>query len=136
MKTNDLLEMIEEIKEELFKDSSEKKPNSSEVLEIYESKNQHKFDDEDLTPINLANAIIDLQNHIILTNMVKVRNNCITKKEKKVLIEHFTELRGWINTYLLDCIDYITKNLSDEDEYANKSKEELIEELKKLKEDK
>lgn len=133
MKTNDLLEMIDEIKEELFKDISEKKPNSSEVLEIYELKNQHKFDDKDATPIDIANAIIDLQNHIMLANMVKVRNNYITKKEKKVLIEHLTELRGWIDTYLLDCVDYIANNLSDEDEYANKSKEELIEELKKLK---
>lgn len=133
MKTNDLLEMIEEIKEELFKEVSEKKPNSSEVLEIYEPKNQHKFDDKNCTPIDLANAIIDLQNHIMLTNMVKVRNNCITKQEKKVLIEHLTELRGWINIYLLDCIDYVAKNFSDEDEYANKSKEELIEELKKFK---
>lgn len=133
MKTNDLLEMIEEIKEELFKDTSEKKPNNSEVLEIYEPKNQHRFDDKDVNPIDLSNAIIDLQNHIMLTNMVKIRNNCITKEEKKVLIEHLTELRGWINTYLLDCIDYVAKNLSDEDEYANKSKEELIEELKKFK---
>ena len=136
MKTNNLLEMIEEIKEELFKDTLEKKPNSSEVLKIYKPKNQHKFGDEDYTPIDIANAIIDLQNHIMLTNMVKVRNNCITKKEKKVLIEHLTELRGWIDIYLLDCIDYIAKNISDEDEYANKSKEELIEELKKLKENK
>ncbi len=68
--------------------------------------------------------------------MVKIRNNCITKKEKKVLIEHLTELRGWIDTYLLNCIDYVAKNISDEDEYANKSKEELIEELKKFKENK
>ena len=136
MKTNDLLEMIEEIKEEFFKDVSEKRPSNSEVLEIYEPKNQHKFDDEGVAPIDIANAIIDLQNHIMLTNMVKVRNNCITKKEKKVLIEHLTELRGWINIYLLECIDYIAKNLSDEDEYANKSKEELIEELKRLKKNK
>lgn len=132
MKANDLLEMFEEIKEELLKDISEKRPSSSEVLKIYESKNQHKFD-KYCTPIDIVNAIVDLQNHIILTNMVKIRNNCITKEEKKVLIEHLTELRGWIDTYLLDCIDYIAKNLSDEDEYANKSKEELIEELKKFK---
>lgn len=133
MKANDLLEMIEEIKEELFKDVSEKRLSNSEVLKIYEPKNQHKFDDEDVSPIDIANAIVDLQNHIMLTNMVKVRDNCITKKEKKVLIEHLTEIRGWINTYLLDCIDYIAENISDEDEYANKTKEELIEELKKLK---
>lgn len=132
MKANDLLEMFEEIKEELLKDISEKRPSSSEVLKIYESKNQHKFD-EYCTPIDIVNTIVDLQNHIMLTNMVKIRNNCITKEEKKVLIEHLTELRGWIDTYLLDCIDYIAKNLSDEDEYANKSKEELIEELKKFK---
>lgn len=132
MKANDLLKTIEEIKKELLEDVS-KKPSSSEVLEIYEPKNQHKFDDKKSTPIDIANAIIDLQNHIMVTNMVKVRNNCITKKEKRILIEHLTELRGWIDTYLLDCIDYIAKNLSDEDEYANKSKDELIEELKKLK---
>ena len=136
MKANDLLEMFEEIKEELLKDVSEKRPSNSEVLEIYEPKNQHKFDDEGVAPIDIANAIVDLQNHIMLTNMIRVRNNCITKKEKKVLIGHLNELHGWINTYLLDCIDYIAKNISDEDEYANKSKEELIEELKKLKENK
>ena len=136
MKANDLFEMIEEIKEELLKDVSEKRPSNSEVLEIYEPKNQHKFDDENSTPIDIANAIVDLQNHIMLTNMVKVRNNCITKEEKKVLIEHLNELHLWIDTYLLDCIYYMTKNLSAEDEYANKSKEELIEELKKLKENK
>lgn len=136
MKTKSFTEVLDEIKKELLKDiqeDNEHRPNSSEVLEIYKPKNQHKFDDKNYTPIDLANAIIDLQNHVMLTNMVKIRNNCITKKEKKVLIEHLTELRGWIDTYLLDCIDYIAKNLSDEDEYANKSKEELIEELKKYK---
>lgn len=133
MKANDLLEMIDEIKKELFNDTSEKRPSSSEVLEIYEPKNQHKFDEEGVSPIDIANAIIDLQNHIMVTNMVKVRNNCITKKEKKVLIEHLNELHVWIDVYLLECIDYIAKNLSDEDEYTNKSKEELIKELKKFK---
>lgn len=125
---------FEEIFEEVLKDIQEKehRPSSSEVLEIYEPKNQHKFD-EGVAPIDIANAIVDLQNHIMLTNIVRVRNNCITKKEKKVLIEHLTELRGWVDTYLLDCIDYIAKNISNEDEYANKSKEELIEELKKYK---
>lgn len=133
MKTNDLLEMIEVIKKELFKDTSEKRPSSSEVLEIYEPKNQHKFDEEHVAPVDIVDAIVDLQNHIMLTNMVKIRNNCITKEEKKVLIEHLNELHVWIDTYLLDCIDYIAKNLSNEDKYANKSKEELIEELKKFK---
>lgn len=134
MKTKDFVEILEEIQEELLKDVSEKRPSNSEVLKIYEPKNQHKFDDEGVSPIDIANAIIDLQNHIMLTNMVRVKNNCITKNEKKVLIEHLTEFRGWIDIYLLDCIDYIAKNLSDEDEYANKSREELIEELKKFKE--
>lgn len=135
MKTKNFLEILEEeVQKEILKDiKEERKPNSSEVLKIYESKNQHKFDDKDCTPIYLANAIIDLQNHIMVANMIRIRNNCITKEEKKVLIEHLTELRGWINTYLLDCIDYIAKNLSNEDEYANKTKDELIEELKKIK---
>lgn len=138
MKTKDFLEILEEeVREEILKNiEEERKPNSSEILKIYEPKNQRKFGDEELSPIDLANTIIDLQNHLMVANMVRVRNNCITKEEKKVLIEHLTELRGWINTYLLDCIDYIAKNLSDEDEYANKSKDELIEELKKLKENK
>lgn len=135
MKTKDFMEILTEVQEEILKDIQEKehKPSNSEVLEIYNSKNQCKFGDKDFTPIDLANAIIDLQNHVMLTNMVRVKNNCLTKDEKKVLIEHLTELRGWVNTYLLDCIDYIAENLSDEDEYANKSKEELIKELKKLK---
>ena len=137
MKTKDFIEILEEVKEEILKDIQEKeqKPNSSKVLKIYNNKNQCKFGDKDFTPIDLANAIIDLQNHVMLTNMVKVRDNCITKEEKKVLIEHLTEIRGWVNTYILDCIDYVAKSLSDEDkdEYANKTKEELIEELKKLK---
>lgn len=139
MKTKSFTEVLAEIKENILKDiqeDNEHRPSSSEVLEIYEPKNQHKFDDKKSTPIDIANAIVDLQNHIMLTNMVRVRNNCITKKEKKVLIEHLNELHLWIDTYLLDCIDYIAKNLSAEDEYANKSKEELIEELKKLKENK
>ena len=137
MKTNDFLEILKEVQEEILKDVQEKehRPNKSEVLEIYQPKNQQKFGDKDFTPIDLANAIVDLQNHVMLANMVKVRDNCITKKEKKVLIDHLTELRGWVNTYLLDCIDYVAKSLSneDKDEYANKTKEELIEELKKLK---
>lgn len=134
MKTKDFLEIFKEVQEEILKEiKEEQKPNSSEVLKIYEPKNQHKFGDEDCTPIDLENAIVDLQNHVMLTNMVKVRNNCITKDEKKVLIEHLTEIRGWVDTYLLDCIDYVAKNLSDEDEYANKTKDELIEELKKYK---
>lgn len=137
MKIKNFAEILEEVQEELLKDIQEKKhiPNCSQVLEIYNSKNQCKFGDKDFTPIDLANAIIDLQNHVMLTNMVRFRNNCLTKDEKKVLIEHLDEIRVWINTYLSDCIKYIAENLSDEneDEYANKSKEELIKELKKLK---
>lgn len=137
MKIKDFAEILEEVQEELLKDIQEKehRPNSSEALKIYNKENQQKFGDKNFTPIDLANAIIDLQNHVMLTNMVRFRNNCLTKDEKKVLIEHLDEIRVWINTYLSDCIKYIAENLSDEneDEYANKSKEELIKELKKLK---
>ena len=69
----------------------------------------------------------------MVSNEVRLDNETLSKNEKKVLIEHLTELRGWIYQYLLDCVDYLEKNLSNEDKYANKSKEELIEELKKLK---
>lgn len=138
MKTKSFTEVLAEIKKDILKDvqeDNERRPNSSEVLEIYEPKNQYKFNDKKSTPIDIANAIIDLQNHIMVTNMVKVRNNCITKKEKKVLIEHLTELLGWINDYLSDCIDYISNTISEDnyDKYANMSKDELIEELKKFK---
>lgn len=129
-----ILKMFDEIFGEVLKEETDKHPNASQVLKIYKPTNQLSFrDSKSESPIKLANAIIDLQNHIMVTNLVRLDDETLSKDEKKVLIRHLEELRGWIDTYLLDCIDYIAKNLSDEDEYANKSKEELIEELKKLK---
>ena len=130
----DILKMFDEIFGEVLKEEKDKHPNDSQVLKIYKPENQITFKDSEFkSPIKLANAIIDLQNHIMVTNLIRLEDETLSKNEKKVLIEHLTELRGWIDTYLLDCIDYVAKNLSNEDEYANKSKEELIEELKKLK---
>lgn len=130
----DILKILDEIFGEVFKEEKDKHPNASQVLEIYKPENQLSFKDSEFkSPVKLANAIIDLQNHIMVTNSVRLNNEILSKNKKKVLIKHLTELRGWIDTYLSDCVDYITKNFSDEDEYANKSKEELIEELKKLK---
>lgn len=130
----DMLKIFDEIFDEVLKEEKDKHPNASQVLKIYKPENQLSFKDSEFkSPIKLANAIIDLQNHIMVTNSVRLKDETLSKNEKKVLIEHLTELRGWIDTYLLDCIDYIAKNLSNEDKYANKSKEELIEELKKLK---
>lgn len=129
----DTLKVLNEIFDEMLNNESDKHPNNSQVLEIYKPENQLSFKDSKFkSPIKLANAIIDLQNHIMVTNSVRLNCEILSKNEKKVLIEHLIELRGWINKYLVDCINYI-KNLSNEDEYANKSKEELIEELKKLK---
>lgn len=129
----EIFKILDEVFGELEKEK-DKHPNASQVLKIYKPENQLSFKDSEFkSPIKLANAIIDLQNHIMVTNSVRLEDKTLSKDEKKVLIEHLTELRGWIDTYLLDCIDYIAKNLSDKDEYANKSKEELIEELKKLK---
>lgn len=130
----DTLKVLNEVFDEMLNNESDKHPDASEVLKIYKSENQLSFKDSEFkSPIKLANAIIDLQNHIMVTNSVRFNDEILSKNEKKVLIEHLSELGEWIDTYLSDCINYITKNLSDEDEYANKSKEELIEELKKLK---
>lgn len=130
----DMSKMLDEVFGEILKEEKDKHPNVSQVLEIYEPKNQLSFKDSEFkSPVKLANAIIDLQNHIMVSNEVRLDNETLSKNEKKVLIEHLTELRGWIYQYLLDCVDYLEKNLSNEDEYANKSKKELIEELKKLK---
>lgn len=131
----EMFKILDKVFGEILEKEKDKHPNASQVLKIYQPKNQLSFKDSEFkSPIKLANAIIDLQNHIMVTNSVRLKDETLSKNEKKVLIEHLTELRGWIDTYLLDCIDYIAKNLSDEDEYANKSKEELIKELKKLKE--
>ena len=130
----EMFKILDEVFGEILEKEKDKHPNALQVLKIYQPKNQLSFKDSEFkSPIELANAIIDLQNHIMVTNLVRLKDETLSKDEKKVLIEHLTELRGWIDTYLLDCIDYIAKNLSDEDEYANKSKEELIAELKKLK---
>lgn len=130
----DILKMFDEIFGEILEKEKDKHSDASQVFKIYKPTNQLSFkDSKSESPIKIANAIIDLQNHIMVTNSVRLNNETLSKNEKKVLIEHLTELRGWIDVYLLDCIDYVAKNLSNEDEYANKSKEELIEELKKLK---
>lgn len=128
------IKILNEVFGEILKEKNDKHPNASQVLEIYKVENQLSFKDSEFkSPIKIANAIIDLQNHIMVSNEVRLNDKILSKNEKKILIEYLTEFRGWINTYLLDCIDYIAKNLSDEDEYANKSREELIEELKKFK---
>lgn len=130
----DILKMFDEIFGEILKEEKDKHPNVSQVLKIYKPENQLSFKDSEFkSPIKLANAIIDLQNHIMVTNSVRLKDETLSKDEKKVLVRHLEELRGWIDIYLLDCIDYVTKSIYDEDEYANKTKEELIKELKKLK---
>lgn len=130
----EVFKILDEVFGEILEKEKDEHPNASQVLKIYKPENQLSFKDSEFkSPIKLANAIIDLQNHIMVTNSVRLKDETLSKDEKKILIEHLTELRGWIDTYLLDCIDYIAKNLSNKDEYANKSKEELIEELKKLK---
>lgn len=133
----DMLKMLDEVFGEILKEEKDKHPNASQVLKIYKPENQLSFKDSEFkSPIKIANAIIDLQNHIMVANSVRIDSKTLSKNEKKVLFEHISKLRKWINTYLLDCITYIEKDISNEDEYANKSKEELIEELKNLKENK
>ena len=133
----EIIKILDEVFGDMLEKEKDKHPDASQVLKIYKPENQLSFKDSEFkSPIKIANAIIDLQNHIMVTNSVRLEDETLSKDEKKVLIEHLTELRGWINTYLLDCIDYVAKNLSDEDKYANKTKEELIKELKKLKENK
>ena len=130
----EIIKILDEIFGDILEKEKDKHPNASQVLKIYKPENQLSFKDSEFkSPIKLANTIIDLQNHIMVTNSVRLNNETLSKNEKRVLIKHLAELRKWVDTYLLDCIDYVTKNLYDEDEYANKTKEELIKELKKLK---
>lgn len=133
----EIIKILDEVFGDILEKEKDKHPNASQVLKIYKPTNQLSFrDSKSESPIKIANAIIDLQNHIMVTNSVRLKDETLSKDEKKVLIRHLEELRGWIDTYLLDCIDYVAKNLSNENEYANKTKEELIKELKKLKENK
>lgn len=128
----DMMNEIKNLVDDIFK---ERHPSSVECLDIYNNKNQGKFNDKSISPVQIANCIIDLQNHIMISKAIQIDNNYLSRKDKKRVIEHLTELRGWINDYLLDCIDYVAKTISDEDnnKYANMSKDELIEELKKYK---
>lgn len=121
----DMMNEIKNLVDDMFKRS----------LDIYDNKNQGKFNNENITPIQLANCIIDLQNHIMISKGIQIDNNYLSRKDKKKLIEHLKELHIWISDYLLDCIDYIATTIIDEDnnKYANMSKDELIEELKKYK---
>lgn len=130
----DILKILDEVSGEMLEKEKDKHPNTSQVLKIYEPKNQLTFKYSKFkSPIAIANAIIDLQNHIMVTSEVRLNDKILSKDEKKVLIKHLVELRDWIDTYLGDCIDFISSTLKNADDYANMSKDQLIEELKKYK---
>lgn len=130
----DVLKILDEVFGEMLEKEKDKHPNASQALKIYKPENQLTFKDNDFkSPIKIASAIIDLQNHIMVTNSVRLKDKILSKDEKKVLIKHLVELRDWIDTYLGDCIDFINSTLKNADDYANMSKDQLIEELKKYK---
>jgi len=120
--------MFEDIIKELFEET--KIPSDKQVIEMYDKNNLLSF--EDSKAINLANGIIDLQNHLILAKLIQNGTSKIDKKEYPIIIEHLTELRNWIRSYINDSIRIIGKTITKSD-YSNMTREELIEELKKLK---
>ena len=123
-------EFVKRMIDEVINENENGIPDSHSAIKIFEQKNLKAF--AQLAPLNLVNGIIDLQNHIIVAIECYNKTSNLSNEERKELAEHIVTLKKWIDTILDDAYKAATASKS----YKEMTREELIEELKRLKENK